>query len=182
MNFEASVYLDKSRIRVVYIIGGIAFILAIAAIIWSVLYGDEFTEIRRNALTGSVRERGLGPAAKKWGIGFAIFIPLVYGIMAATLDFKNPAYAVNREGFYINKDMFRKTFIAWSEVASIERISDSELHIRLKDMESVIARQRGFTKPFLKTTYVTQNQPIVVSGKMIKGDIKKVTGLILQYS
>ncbi len=181
MEFDSAVYLDKTKIKKIYMIGFVMIILSIACIAWASIYWEEFSVVTRNALTGKVKTRGLAPTLYGWGWGFAIGIPVVYGLMALSLDFKNPSFAVNKDGFYINKSMFRKTFITWQEVSSLERVDPTEVEIRLINTEEVIGRQSGIAKPFLKSTYITQGNPIKINNETVTGDVKQLLDKICVY-
>lgn len=181
MQFDSAVYLDKAKIKKIYMVGLVLVLVAIACIIWATIYWEEFSVVTRNALTGKVKTKGLAPTLYGWGWAFAIGIPVVYSLMALSLDFKNPAFAVNKDGFYINKNMFRKTFVTWKQVSTLERVDPTEIHVRLHNIEEVINKQSGIAKPFLKSTYITQGNPIKINNETVTGDVKQLLDKIGVY-
>ena len=135
-------------------IGAALLLISICCIIWAHFNWEEYTTVTQNALTGRVKSKGLAPTLYGWGWGFAITIPIVYGMMWTTIDFNNPSFAVNKEGIFINKAFFKKMFLSWEEFSDIKRGDKNVLQLHLKDAEKIVNQQKGIGKLFLKQTYV----------------------------
>lgn len=161
--YEAETYLNKKKIKLVYTVGGILFAISVGSILWASANWDEYTEVVWSVKYGRYVEAGLAPILYGWGWGFAIFIPIIYGLMWFSFDFKNPSFAVNRDGIFINRELFKKTFLAWNEFDRIEKKEEGHLWLYLKDAEKIVNQQPGWRKPFLKQTYVKDGAPISVT-------------------
>ena len=180
MNFEVELYTDKAKLKIIYGIGFGLFLLSICAIIWAELNWDEYSEVVQGALTGKVKTRGLAPTLQGWGYGFAICIPIVYGLMFWATDFKNPALAVNKDGLFINQQLFSKTFVTWAEMTQ-EHHESGELWIRFKDPAAIVEKQSAVAKVFLKATYVKEKGPFTLDEGFVTGDFAKLKGLVETY-
>jgi hypothetical protein len=105
------------------------------------------------------------------------------GLMWMTLDFKNPALAVNKDGLFINREGFKQTFLKWDEFERIDKVSDDELRLYMKNPEEVVSRQPGFRKVFLKQTYVKEKSAITItSDDSSVSDARAVVDAIRKYS
>lgn len=178
---EAAVLPDKKKIKMVYIIGLILFIVAAASAVWGWLFWDEYTELVENVLTGEVSRIGPASIALSWGGIFAIAIPIVYGLMWMSIDLKNPALGANNQGFFINRDGFKKAFLKWNEFERIEKNSETNLWLYMKNPQEIVDRQPGFAKVFLKKTYVTDKSPIVISAEASPEE-GRVVELVRKYA
>ena len=176
--FEAEIYLDKSMIKKVYLVGALLFLIAIGCITWATLYWDDYTEVRYSIKYGSNVERGLAPTLYGWGWGFAVAIPIIYGLMWMSFDFKNPSLAVNKEGVFINRELFKQTFLNWDEFEKLEKNSEGHLSFYLKDPAKIVAQQPGWRKPFLKQTFVKDKSPIAIENDE---RTEKIVELIEKY-
>ena len=175
--FEAETFLNKAKIKKVYIIGAVLFFLSIACILWAIANWEDYTEIRYSLKYQRNVEIGLAHILYGWG--FAIAIPIIYGLMWFSFDFKNPSFAVNRDGIFLNRELFKKTFLSWSEFDRIEKQENGDLWLYLKDPAKIVKQQPGWRKPFLKQTYVKDKSPINIENE---GDFIRVNELILRYS
>ena len=110
-------------------------------------------------------ESGLAPILWGWGWAFAVAIPLIYGLMWLSFDFKQPAIAANRDGLFLNRELFKSTFVKWAEFDRIEKQEDGSLWLYFKDPASIIAQQPKWRQPFLKQTYVKDQSPISIENK-----------------
>ncbi len=175
--FDVEIFLDKSKIKKVYIVGLILFLVSVGCIIWATLNWEEYTELRQK-LNGRVVETGLASILYGWGWGFAVAIPVIYGIMWFTLDFKNPTLAVNKEGLFKNGEFFKKTFLPWSEFSSVQKQENGDLWMQLKDPQKIVDQQSGMGKAFLKQTYVKDNSPITISNDGSDANYAKMIAFI----
>ena len=162
LTFEESIYTDKSKIKKVYTVGLVLFLLAVICIVWATIYWEDYTYLTKNVVTGRVRQTGIASILYGWGWGFVIVIPVVYGIMWTTLDFNNPILAVNKDGLYINKEGIKKTFLSWEEFSINTNINNGDLELRFKEPEKIVALQKGIIKAFVKQSYVKQKLPFVI--------------------
>lgn len=158
--FDVEIYVDKKKIKTIYLVGGILFLISLACVIWAQMNWEDYSETV-TTISGKVKQRGLAPTLFGWGIGFAIAIPIVYGAMWTTIDFKNPSLAANKEGIFINKEFFKKTFISWDQFSEIS-FSNGALNLKMKDPQSIVNQQKGMGKPFLKQTYVKDESPFSI--------------------
>lgn len=179
-HLEASIMPNVALIKKVFIIGGVLFVAAVGAIIWGKLNWDEYTEVVQDVITGEISTIGLASQAVSWGTVFAIAIPIVYGLMWFSVDFKNPSLGANNQGIFLNREGFKKTFIKWSEFSHFEKKSDGQYRMYMKDPQSVIDRLPGATKGLLKKTYVTDKSPIVIGGELVPEE-QQVADLIGKY-
>ncbi|MCB0401131.1 MAG: hypothetical protein KDD41_03545 [Flavobacteriales bacterium] len=161
-HFEVEIYLDKSKIKKIYLVGLILFLISIVCVVWAKMNWEDYTILTQNVLTGKVKEKGLAPTLYGWGLGFVIAIPIIYGLMWSSFDFKNPSIAANKEGLFLNKEFFKKTFINWNEFSNINQQENGELHLTLKNPEGIVDQQKGIGKAFLKQTYVKDRSPITL--------------------
>ena len=161
--FEAEIYTSKSKIKTVYIIGAALFIISIGCVIWSSLNWEEYTYLVQHAITGEMTLTGPASYLYYWGLGFAIAIPVIYGLMWFSLDFKNPALAVNSEGLFMNQEGFKKMFLTWSDFERMEKKDDDDLRLYMKDPESIVKQQPAFARPFLTQTFVKERSPVTLS-------------------
>lgn len=176
--YEAETFLDKRKIKKVYIVGLIFFLLSVGSILWANANWDAYTEVRYSLKYGTNVHTGLAPILYGWGWGFAIAIPIIYGLMWLSFDFKNPSFAVNRDGVFINRELFKKTFLPWNEFDRIDEQDNGELWLYMKDPAKIVKQQLGFRKPFLKQTYVKDQSPISLEND---GDFVRINELILKY-
>lgn len=177
--FDIEIYLDKATYKLVFAVGGALLIIALGCTIWGYANYDEYSETVKT-VSGRVRDRGLGPTLFGWGIGFSIAIPIMYGLMWMSLDFKNPALAVNKNGFFINKEFFKNTFIRWEEFADIN-MNNGFLNLVMKDAEAIVNRQKGIGKAFLKQSYVKDNSPITIDPNE-SSQHKELVEAVIKYS
>lgn len=179
LTFEAEAHLDKNKIRKVYGVGALLFLLSVGCILWAIANWDDYTEVRYSLKYGTNVETGLASILYGWGWGFAIAIPIIYGLMWFSFDFKNPSFAVNRDGVYINRELFKRTFLRWEEFEKIEKQENGILWLYFKNPEQVIGRQPTFYKPFLKQTYLKEKSPMAIEND---GEFERINELILKYS
>lgn len=158
--FEAEIYLDKSTIKKVYLVGAILLLLSVGCIFWATFNWDAYTEVRYSLKYGTNVERGLAPTLYGWGWGFAIAIPIIYGLMWMSFDFKNPSLAVNKSGIFINRELFKQTFMEWDEFEKMEKDSEGNISLFPKDPKKMVAQQPVWRRPFLKQTFVKDKSPI----------------------
>ncbi len=176
--YEAETYLDKRKIKKVYSVGLILFLLSIGSIFWANANWDAYTETRYSLKYGTNVQTGLAPILYGWGWAFAIAIPVIYGLMWLSFDFKNPSFAVNKDGIFINRELFKKTFLPWKEFDRIEEQDNGVLWLYMKDPAKIVSQQLGFRKPFLKQTYVKDKSPISLEND---NDFVQINALILKY-
>lgn len=153
--YEVSVPLNKSKIKRIFGVGAVLFLISVGCVLWGHFNWDEYSTTVNSLKRGTV-ERGWAPVLYGWGMGFAIVIVFVYGIFYSTLDFKNPVFAVNKDGIMINKEFFKLNFITWSQIQKIETSDSGELNIWFKNPEEIVNRQKGIGKAFLKQSYVKE--------------------------
>lgn len=177
---EAAVQPDKKKIKTVFIIGGIIFIASVGAALWGWLFWDEYTHQVQNVITGEVSTQGPASIALSWGIILAVVIPIIYTLMWMSIDLNNPSIGANNQGFFINREGFKKTFIRWNEFERAERRDENSMRLYMRNPEEIVSRQAGFAKAFLKKTYVTDRSPITVDGE--SDDEKKVVEVISRYA
>jgi hypothetical protein len=180
--FEAELQTDKKKIKTVYTIGGILFVVAIGCVIWSHYNWEEYTHLVQDVITGEVSRVGIASILFSWGLVFAIAIPVIYGLMWMTVDFKNPALAVNKRGIFINREGFKKAFITWNDFERIEKKSDSELKLFMKNPQEIVSQQPGFAKPFLTQTYVKDKSPITISAEDDGEKGQEIINLVIRHS
>ncbi|MFT5821132.1 MAG: hypothetical protein ACI8ZM_002381 [Crocinitomix sp.] len=176
--FEAETYLDKVKIKKIYLVGLVVFLISIACILWAIANWDAYTEIRYSYKRGRNVESGLASILYGWGWTFAVAMPICYGLLWMTLDFKNPILAVNKDGLFVNRELFKKTFLSWNEFDRIEEQEKGELWLYFKDPVKIVSQQSGFRKPLLKQTYVKSKSPMTLENE---GDFVKINKLILKY-
>jgi|GEM_PF-2326686 len=161
--FEAQVMVDKKKIKIVYGIGLFIFLAAIGCMIWSEIYWEEYTFYVKEIFTGKEKLAGLPTILYYWGLGFVIAMPVLYGLMWLSIDFKHPALGVNSKGIFLNREGFRKTFLEWHEFDRMERQGNGDLWLYMKDPEGVVKRQPAFARPFLSQSFVKTRSPITLS-------------------
>lgn len=176
--FEAQAYLDKKKIKKVYAIGAVLFLVSIGCILWAIANWDAYAEVVYSLKRQRNVETGLAPILYGWGWGFAVAIPIIYGLMWFSMDFKNPAFGVNKTGVFVNRELFKQTFLPWAEFDKIEKQPDGSVWMYLKDPAKIVAQQPGFRKPFLKQTYVKDKSPMTVEPE---GDYAAIVALIEKY-
>jgi hypothetical protein len=176
--FDAEVPVNKSKLKAVYTIGGVLFVLSVGCVIWSELHWEQYTHLVQNVITGEVSRTGIASVLYYWGLGFAIAIPVIYGLMGLTLDLKHPALGVNKLGIFINQEGFKKTYLKWDAFERIERRINGELWLYLKDPANVVKQQPAMVRPFLTQTYVKERSPITISPS---GSGQKIIGLAIKY-
>lgn len=176
--YEAETHLDKAKIKKVYIVGVLFFLISVGCILWAIANWDDFSEVRYSLKYGTNVETGLAPILYGWGWGFAVAIPIIYGLMWFSFDFKNPSFAVNRDGIFVNRDLFKETFLSWDEIERIEKKENGVLWLYLKNPEKIIGQQPGWRRPFLKQTYVKDQSPMALENE---DDFIKINQLIEKY-
>ncbi|NOQ74058.1 MAG: hypothetical protein GQ574_18775 [Crocinitomix sp.] len=176
--FEAETYLDKGKIKKVYLVGLLVFLLSVGCIFWAIANWDAYTEIRYSLKYGRNIESGLASILYGWGWAFAIAMPICYGLLWMTLDFKNPIFAVNKDGIFVNRELFKKTFFQWNEFDRIEEHDKGALWLYFKDPAKIVSEQSGPRKILLKQTYIKNKSPMTLEGD---GDFVKINEFILKY-
>jgi hypothetical protein len=176
--FDAQV--DTDKIKKIYIVGGVIFVIAVGCAVWAKLNWEEYTHQVQNVLTGEVSTTGPASILYSWGLMFAIAIPVIYGLMWFSIDFKNPALAVNKSGVFINQEGFKKAFLKWDEFDRIEKKGEDELRLYMKNPEEVVKRQPAAMRPFLTQTFVKDRSPYTLTPS--SDNAKKVIELVGKYS
>ncbi len=164
--FEAQIFIDKSKIYKVYGVGVMLLLVSIGCILWAQANWDAYTSIHYSVKRQRNVETGLAPILYGWGWMFTIAIPLIYGLMWWSFDFKNPVLGVNKNGLFINKDLFKNTFLHWGEFNRIERNANGDMLLFLLDPQKIVAQQPGFRKVFLKQTFVVQKAAICIENEL----------------
>lgn len=59
--FEAQLFLDKSKIRKVYSVGAVLFLIALGCIFWAMANWSDYSEVRYSLKYGTNVETGLAP-------------------------------------------------------------------------------------------------------------------------
>lgn len=176
--YEAEAFLDKNKIRKVYIVGAVLFLLSVGCILWAIANWDAYTEVRYSLKYGTNVETGLASILYGWGWAFAITIPIIYGLMWFSFDFKNPSFAVNKDGVFINRELFKHTFLHWDEFEKIEKQTNGTIWMYFKNPEKIISQQPRFYKPFLKQTYLKDKSPMAIENDE---DFAPIAALIEKY-
>jgi hypothetical protein len=180
--FDAQVETDKSKIKKIYIVGGVIFVIAVGCAVWAKLNWEEYTHTIYNVITGETSRGGLASILYSWGLIFAVAIPLIYGLMWFSIDFKNPALGVNKNGVFINQEGFKKAFLKWNEIERIEKRGENELRIYMKNPEEVVKRQPAAMRPFLTQTFVKDRSPYLLKSSSETDNSRKVVELVGKYS
>lgn len=177
--FEADLPVNKSRIKTVYTIGLVLFIISVVCVVWSHFNWDEYTYLVQDVITGEVSRTGIASVLYYWGLGFGIAIPVIYGLMWFSVDFKNPALGVNKQGVFINQEGFKKAFLKWEDFERMEKKENGDLRMYMKDPASIVKQQPAATRPFLTQTFVKDKSPITLSASE---KAEKIIELIVKYS
>lgn len=158
--FEAQIFLDKSKICIVYSVGAVLFLIALGCIFLVMANWSDYSEVRYSLKYGTNVETGLAPTLYGWGWGFTIAIPIIYGLMWMSFDLKNPSLAINKDGIFLNRELFKKTFLPWAEFKRFEKDDNGGYLLYLNDPQKIVNQQPGWRKPFLKQTYVKEGAAI----------------------
>ncbi|HTF04975.1 MAG TPA: hypothetical protein VK826_13200 [Bacteroidia bacterium] len=180
--FEAEIQTDKKKMKTIFIIGGIIFVISLGCVIWAHLNWEEHTYLVEDVITGEVSRIGIASTLFSWGLVFAIAIPVIYGLMWMSLDFKNPALAVNKRGLFINREGFKKAFITWNDFERIEKKGAGELQLFMKNPQEIVAQQPAFARPFLTQTFVKDRSAITLSAEDDGEKGQKIIDLVIQHS
>lgn len=172
IQFDKALYLDKKKAYTIIAVGGVLFVLSLLGILIAQIFWDDYTYLAYSLKQGREVTAGWPTTLQGWSIGFAICIPIVYGIMALLMwDFKNPVLAVNDQGIFINMIMFKKCFIRWDEIKSVDRIRENNkdaLQLTFHNPKAVVDKNPGFFKAFLKE--YAEGNPVTLNNTPSKGN------------
>lgn len=97
---------------------------------------------------------------------------------------KKAGYALNREGVMLNNNGWTEAFFAWSEIGSLEDISDGKRYgviLHLKDIRQAISKPGQKYHDFLETQHISRNKPVEISSDLIKGDASVFISQLKSY-
>jgi hypothetical protein len=149
----------KKAIKILVTIAIITFGL----MVWAYLNYDDYSSTLIGKRSRQIIKVGLAPTLYSWGMILGIFFSLfAFGVWKFT-DFKNPTMGVNRQGIFMNRLYFKKTFIKWNEFESMEqKKATKNLFLKLKDPQSIIDQQpKGFGKKTLHQMLIKMERPFV---------------------
>lgn len=178
--FEVELYPNKQRLKLVYGIGFSLFLLAVGGIIWSNIYWEAYSYNVQDVLTGKISVSGAAPIINSWSWMFAVAIPIVYGLMFFTTDFKNPSIAINRKGLFINEQLLKMVQLQWNQFKLIEITKDYVI-IKFKNPEDIVNHQPAWRKLFLKQTFVKDQSQFCFEKSNLIGDFERLSQLLDRY-
>lgn len=159
---------NSKRAKKAFLSLSIFIALCVVGFILSVVFWEQFTEVRYSLKYQRNVTVGWPATLQGWsqifGIGGLIALPFLYFMQ----DWRYPSIAFTNDSLFINQQLIRNTFVPFSNILKIEKL-DKDYKIHFKNNADVVKSQVFLFRPFVK--YNLENNNFFISDMYTAGNL-----------